>query len=269
MEFFLYVLSLQRKGNVFVDREVRIKRIALENHGDAALTRGKIVDHAAADEDFARRGRFESGDHPQKSGFSGAGRPQEDQKLALASFQIHIVNSSEFSFFEYFCQVARDNDSHRVPVLLFPSGKNTLVLLFGSLGGVFRSFIAARDFGEHGGDDPRFESLVDGGVAVTRIADVGGPIKDVAEHLVLIRGISPRIVGYFLLQVGNSAREAREIVELAGKKAVVERVDVIDEELLRAVLVFGEVPDDVAIHDVLGGNAARRSLECAADHDLG
>src|SRR2546426_7986835 len=45
--------------------------------------------------------------------------------------------------------------------------------LFGSLGGVFRSFVAARDFGKHGGDDPRFESFVDGGGAVTRIADVG------------------------------------------------------------------------------------------------
>src|SRR6266568_8349693 len=263
VKLLLYVLSLQRKCNVFVHREVRIKRIALENHGDAALTWGKIVDHAAADEDFAGRGRFESGDHTQKRGLPGAGRPQEDQKLALASFQIHIVNSSEFSFFEYFCQIARDNDSHRVPVLLFPSGKNTLVLLFGSLGGVFRSFIAARDFSEHGGDNPRFESLVDGGGAVTGIADVGGPIEDVAEDLVLIRGISPRIVGYFLLQIGNSAREAREIVELAGGKAVVERVDVIDEELLRAVFVLGKFPDDVAIHDVLGGNAAHRTLERA------
>src|SRR5229473_7883001 len=99
MEFFLYVLSLQRKGNVFVDREVRIKRIALEDHGDAAVAGTEVVNHASADENFARRGRFQPGDHPQESRFSGAGGPEENQKLAFASLEVHVVDGSELSFF--------------------------------------------------------------------------------------------------------------------------------------------------------------------------
>ena len=72
VELFLYVLGLQRKGDVLVDREVWIERIALEDHGDATLTRREIVDDLAADEDFAGRGRLQSGDHPQESRLSGA-----------------------------------------------------------------------------------------------------------------------------------------------------------------------------------------------------
>ena len=47
-----------------------------------------------------------------------------------------------------------------------------------------------------------------------------------------------------------------------------EVVHEVDQELLGAVLVLGELPDDVAVHDVLGGDAAHRALQSAADHDL-
>src|SRR6266852_787311 len=192
MEFFLYVLSLQRKGNVFVDREVWIERIALEDHGDTAVAGTEVVNHSSADEDFAGRGSFQSGDHPQQSGFPGARGPEENQKLAFASFKVHVVNGSELSFFEYLCQIPRLNDSHRCPVRSFPSGKDTLVFVFRSLGGILGSFVAARHFGKHGGNDPRFEGLIDAGTAVTRIADVGGPIEDGTEHLVFVRRRGPR-----------------------------------------------------------------------------
>src|SRR5207248_11522960 len=55
------------------------------------------------------------------------------------------------------------------------------------------------------------------------------------------RGSGPRVVGNFLLQVRHGVRETGEIVELAGGKAVMERVDVVDQELLGTVLVLGEV----------------------------
>src|SRR6266849_3084460 len=70
VQFFLYVLSLQRKRNVLVDREVWIERIALENHGDAAVARAEVVNHPSADKDFASRGRLQPGDHPQERRFS-------------------------------------------------------------------------------------------------------------------------------------------------------------------------------------------------------
>src|SRR6266542_1322087 len=47
----LDALRLQREDDVLVDGEVRIERVALEDHGDAALARGEVVDDPAADED--------------------------------------------------------------------------------------------------------------------------------------------------------------------------------------------------------------------------
>src|SRR5947208_15443230 len=101
MEFFLYVLGLQRKGNVFVDREVRIERIALKDHGDAAVAGTEFVNHSSADEDFAGRGSFQSGDHPQQSSLSGARGHEENEKLTFARLEVNVVDSSELSFFPY------------------------------------------------------------------------------------------------------------------------------------------------------------------------
>src|SRR5260370_17218288 len=97
MEFFLYVLGLQRKGNVFVDREVWIERIALEDHGDAAVAGTEVVNHASADEDFPGRGSFHPGDHPQKRPFSPAPGPTENQKPPFARFKVHLFYTSHFS----------------------------------------------------------------------------------------------------------------------------------------------------------------------------
>src|SRR5438105_1907815 len=154
------------------------------------------------------------------------------------------------------------------PVASFPACKNTLVFVLGGVRGILRRFVAASDFGEHRGNDPALEGLVDGGGCVSGIADVGGPIEDVAEDLVFVRGSGPRVVGNFLVQVRHGVRETGEIVELAGGKAVMERIDVVDQELLGTVLVLGEVPDDIAIHHVLGGDAAHRAAQRPRDHDL-
>jgi len=86
--------------------------------------------------------------------------------------------------------------------------------------------------------------------------------------LYLSGGVARGFIGDFLLEVGDGAGEAREIVKLARGKAVMESIDVVDQELLRAVLVVSEVPDDVTIHDVLGSDAANRTLQRLADHDL-
>src|SRR5260370_21656537 len=130
MEFFVYVLGLKRKGIVLVDGEVRIERIAVKYHGYTAVARTEVVNHSPADEDFAGRGSFQSSYHPQKSSFPRAGGPEENQKLAFASFEVHVVDGSELSFFEYLCQIACLNDSHRFPALLFPYVNYTFVFGF-------------------------------------------------------------------------------------------------------------------------------------------
>src|SRR5260370_42447688 len=99
MEFFLYVLGLQRKGNVFVDREVWIERIALEDHGDAAVAGTEGVKHASADEDFTGRGSFQPRDHPQKPPFSLAWRPKGNQKLPFSRLEGHVLSGTQVSFF--------------------------------------------------------------------------------------------------------------------------------------------------------------------------
>ena len=68
----------------------------------------------------------------------------------------------------------------RACATLFPAGEDAVVFLLGCFGGIFRRFIAAGNFSEHGGNNPGFEGFVNGGGAIARIADVGGPIEDVA-----------------------------------------------------------------------------------------
>src|SRR5437660_2808259 len=144
----------------------------------------------------------------------------------------------------------------RPPVPSFPACENALVLVFRRFRGILRRLVAPRDFGERRGNDPALEGLVDGGAGVSGIADIGGPIEDVAEDVVFVRGSGPRIIGNFLFQVRHGVRETGEVVELAGGKAVMEGIDVVDQELLGTVLVLGELPDDIAIHDVLWRDAA-------------
>ena len=61
-----HLLQLQAEGDVVVDGQVRIERIALEDHGDVAIARGHVVDHAIADLEHALGDVLEAGDHPER-----------------------------------------------------------------------------------------------------------------------------------------------------------------------------------------------------------
>src|SRR5271154_4499032 len=56
-------LRLERERNVFVNGEMRIERVALEYHGDAALAWRQMRDVLPADQDLARGGRLQACDH--------------------------------------------------------------------------------------------------------------------------------------------------------------------------------------------------------------
>ena len=71
-----------------------------------------------------------------------------------------------------------------------------------------------------------------------------------------------------LLQVGHGLGEAREIVEFARQEALLEVVDIVDQELLRAVDVVGEFPDHVAVHHVLEADPAHRAFRRLGERDL-
>src|SRR5512144_1794117 len=124
------------------------------------------------------------------------------------------------------------------PLRSLPLREDSLDLLLRGLGGVLRRQLAARHLREHRRDHERVEHLVDPGGGVPRVADVRRPVEDVREHRVLVRRLRLRVVGDELLQVLHRRREAREVVELARGERLVEAVDEVDEELLRAVLVL-------------------------------
>src|SRR6266508_5958728 len=97
---------------------MRVERIALKDHGDAALSRGEVIDNAAADENFARCGLFEAGDHAQERGLARAGRAEEDEELALPALQINIDDGADVTALENLRELAGLDDCH-----LFPLGK--------------------------------------------------------------------------------------------------------------------------------------------------
>src|SRR5512138_1514290 len=98
---------------------------------------------------------------------------------------------------------------------LLPLREDALQLLLRGPRRVLRREIAAGRLREHGGDDEGVERLVDGGGRVPRIADVGRPLEDVPEHLVLVRRLRLRVVRDELVDVRDGLGEAREVVELA------------------------------------------------------
>src|SRR5512144_3395654 len=102
----------QGKLDVAEDGEMRIERIALENHGDAPLPGGPVVDENTPDPDFARGRLLQAGNHAEERRLAGPRRAEEDEKLALPALQIHIDDRSDLSFAEDLGETSRDNDGH-------------------------------------------------------------------------------------------------------------------------------------------------------------
>jgi hypothetical protein len=84
--------NAQTEGHVVVDRHVRVERIGLEHHGDAALGRRHVVDDHAVDYQRAAGDLLQPGDHPQKRGLAAAGRTDKDDELALPDLQVDPVD---------------------------------------------------------------------------------------------------------------------------------------------------------------------------------
>src|SRR5262249_4514136 len=112
MLFFGNFLRLEREGDVFVDGQMRVERIALENHCNSPLARRELVDDLSADQDVAGSRRLETRDHPEEGGFPGAGGPQNDQEFSLVRYKVDVVDRSELTFLEDFCEMSRFNDGH-------------------------------------------------------------------------------------------------------------------------------------------------------------
>ena len=63
---FVELADLQREGDVFAHRHVRIERVALKNHRDVTIFRFKVVNHLVADPDRTARRRLKPGQSAQQ-----------------------------------------------------------------------------------------------------------------------------------------------------------------------------------------------------------
>ncbi len=85
----------QAKAEVLLHRHMRIERIGLEHHGDAALGRVEVRHILAADEHLAGRRLLEPGYGAQQRGLAAAGGPDEDHELTVLDVEIDIVDARQ------------------------------------------------------------------------------------------------------------------------------------------------------------------------------
>ena len=84
---------------------MRVKRVVLEHHRDAALARNQIVDHLIADADFTACDRFQPCNHAQRCGLGAAGRADQHHEFAFLDLKVDAVNGLEpvaIGFFQRF-----------------------------------------------------------------------------------------------------------------------------------------------------------------------
>jgi hypothetical protein len=74
---------------------VRIERVVLEDHRDVALLRRQLVHDAVADEELAVGDLLEAGDHTQRRRLATAGRPDEDEELAVCNVERQLMDGVE------------------------------------------------------------------------------------------------------------------------------------------------------------------------------
>ncbi len=91
-EALLGAPELQREAHVVGDRHVRIERVVLEHHGDVALFRRHVVDHALANHDVASGYLLQPGDHAKKRRLPAARRADENDEFAVGDINVYAVN---------------------------------------------------------------------------------------------------------------------------------------------------------------------------------
>jgi hypothetical protein len=90
-----HALRAQRVGHVAPHVQVRVEREQLEDEGDVALGRAQRRDVRAVEPDRARGRQFQPGDHPQRRGLAAAGRPEQDEELAVLDRQVDPLDRDE------------------------------------------------------------------------------------------------------------------------------------------------------------------------------
>ena len=104
---------LQREGDIAVHAHVGKQRVALE-HGAHRARLGRAVGEIdPVEEDLARVGQVEAGDHPQQRGLAAAGWAQQGEELARLDGEVDTVDGGEIT--EPARHVAEFEQRHRAP----------------------------------------------------------------------------------------------------------------------------------------------------------
>ena len=69
---------------------MRIERIGLEHHRDAAFGGRQVHDRPVGDDDLTAAQRLQPGNQTQQGGFTAPGRPHENDELALVDFKVDV-----------------------------------------------------------------------------------------------------------------------------------------------------------------------------------
>ena len=89
---FMYLAQLQAERHVIINRHMRIKCIVLEYHRNISFLGRYIVHQLVADIKLTLGNFFKTGHHAQRSGFSAAGRTDQNDEFLILNHQIEIVN---------------------------------------------------------------------------------------------------------------------------------------------------------------------------------
>ena len=82
----------QAEADIVADRHVRIERVALEHHREAALRRRLVDDVDAVDQDGAAGRVLEPGDQAEQRRLSAAGRADEDDERAVLHDEVDALD---------------------------------------------------------------------------------------------------------------------------------------------------------------------------------
>src|SRR5262249_51887466 len=103
----------QRNSDVVEDREMRVKRIGLEDHREIPLAWRDAVDVSTVDDDVTMRQRFQTGDHPQEGRLSAARCAHQRDKLSVRDGEVDPVQ--DLGAVEAFANLAEIDLGQAVP----------------------------------------------------------------------------------------------------------------------------------------------------------
>ena len=84
-------MLFEREADILAYAHVRIEGVVLEDHGDVAVARRHVVDHLAADLDFALGDRLEAGDHPKQRGLATPRGADKHDKFPVVDLEADVL----------------------------------------------------------------------------------------------------------------------------------------------------------------------------------